>query len=80
MRDASKLPAASLVSRETGIGYNRVMVLRAWLLLSALWALAFIANGLTKEHITALDYMIALGPLVLGYVALRGLRFIVQGR
>lgn len=56
------------------------MLKRALLLLAALWAFAFLANGATKsDGIGRGDVMLAFAPLVIGWLCARGGRFVVTG-
>lgn len=57
------------------------MIARLWLLLSCLWALAFLGNGLTKKDgVQNLDVGIAAAPFVIGLVLKRAGHFVVQGK
>lgn len=56
------------------------MLKRALLLLAALWAFAFLANGATKsDGIGRGDVMLALAPLVIGWLLRQAGRFVVTG-
>jgi hypothetical protein len=56
------------------------MFKRAWFVIAALWALAFLANGATKVNgIGEGDVMLAFAPAILGWVGWRLLRFVVLG-
>lgn len=56
------------------------MIARAWLLLCALWAFAFIGNGATKvDGIQRGDVIIAAAPWVIGFALVQALRFVVTG-
>lgn len=56
------------------------MMKRLFLLLTGIWAFVFIANGLTKENgLGQGDLMLALAPLAVGWLIVRGGRFVVTG-
>ena len=61
--------------------YRRGMVKRGWLVFSAVWAAAFLANGATKAGgIQDFDLFLASLPFVVGWSLWRALRYVISGR
>jgi hypothetical protein len=57
------------------------MLKRAWMLVAAIWALAFFANGSTKASgIGEGDIALAAAPLIFGWLATRAGRFVARGK
>lgn len=56
------------------------MLKRLFTLLAAAWAAAFLANGSTRATgIMPGDVALALAPLAIGWVVVRGARFVATG-
>jgi hypothetical protein len=56
------------------------MLKRLWLVLSLLWAVAFIGNGFTRQAgVDRLDLMIGLFPLFVGPLVAAVGRYVVHG-
>jgi hypothetical protein len=56
------------------------MVKRLWFVLSMLWAVVFIGNGLTKvDGLQTGDVMMAVAPLIAGQVLIALALWVVRG-
>ena len=56
------------------------MLKRAWALLAGMWALVFLWKGSTKiDGIGRGDVMLALAPMLIGWLLLLAVRFVAPG-